>query len=56
VTPLALAKLQEDAFILTDGEHSDVAREEWKKKISYISVLGHNTLLGTVGLNFYQIT
>ena len=33
VTALALAKLHKDAFMLIDGEHSYVAREEWKKKM-----------------------
>ena len=33
VTALALAKLQEDAFMHTEGEHSDAAREDWRQKM-----------------------
>jgi len=33
VTALALAKLQEYAFMHTDGEHNDTAREVWKQKM-----------------------
>jgi len=60
VTALALAKLQEDAFMLTDGEYSDVARKEWEKKMrsqsptfQYWDTILYLELLG---LNFYQIT
>ena len=33
VTALALAKLQEDAFELTEGEHSDTDKEVWRQKM-----------------------
>ena len=32
VTALALAKLQDDAFMLCDGDHCDKAKESWKKQ------------------------
>ena len=33
VTALALAKLQEDAFMHTEGTHSDEAKEAWRKEM-----------------------
>ena len=33
VTALVLAKLQEDAFLITEGEHSDEAKEAWRQQM-----------------------
>ena len=33
VTALALAKLQEDAFLRTEGAHNDEARESWRQEM-----------------------
>ena len=33
VTALTPAKLQEDTFISTDGEHTDATREVWRQKM-----------------------
>lgn len=32
VTTMALAKLQENAFLCTEGAHNDEARESWSRK------------------------
>jgi len=37
VTALALAKLQDDAFMQYEGDHSDAAKEAWKKKMAFQS-------------------
>ena len=62
VTALALAKLQEDAFMLTDGEHSDVAREEWKKKMrsqsptfQYWDTILYLELLGLIFIRSHRV-
>ncbi len=33
VTALALAKLQEDIFLLTDGVHNDDTKETWRQEM-----------------------
>ena len=40
VTALALAKLQEDAFLRTEGAHNDEARESWRQEMIQPSSTG----------------
>ena len=59
VTALALAKLQDDAFLHTEREHSEEAKEAWRQEMvekSNIPILGYSSQHGTPGSHLHQIT
>ena len=59
VTALTLAKPQEDTLLLTDGEHTDVAKEAWRQKMKSQSPTFQywNTILSMeISGYFYQIS